>query len=243
MATDPLQPLAQDIWLADGPEIGFYGIPFPTRMTVIRLASGELVLHSPVARTPDVVATLAALGPVRHLVAPNWIHYAWIGEWADAEPEATTWAAPGVRARAESRGVRIRWDRDLEDAAPDAWAEDIDQIIVRGSRWHSEAVFFHRASRTLILTDLIENMRAQDLPFWIRPLARLGGVLAPNGRMPLDIFLSFTGHRDRLRRALGRMLDWEPRTIVLAHGDIFRENAARRLRQGFRNLRPLGAGE
>lgn len=36
-------------------------------------------------------------------------------------------------------------------------------MIVRGSSVHREAVFFHRASRTLILTDLIENFEPAKL--------------------------------------------------------------------------------
>jgi len=51
----PLNVLKQvddDIWLVDGPVIGFrylgLKLPFPTRMTVVRQSSGEIWLHSPV---------------------------------------------------------------------------------------------------------------------------------------------------------------------------------------------------
>ena len=35
-----LKPVAPDVWIADGGWIRFYGLPFPTRMTVVRLACG-----------------------------------------------------------------------------------------------------------------------------------------------------------------------------------------------------------
>ena len=233
-----LTPLAEDIWIVDGPTIDFYRIPFPTRMTVIRLANGELFLHSPINWTPELAAALDELGPIRHLVSPNWIHYAYIGDWAARYPEATSWASPGVRARAESRNVKITFDRDLAEAPAPEWAEDLDQLIVEGSKVHTEVVFFHKKSRTLVLTDLIENMHAKDLPLWVRPFAWVAGILAPHGKMPLDIWMSFTGGRDKLRNALTRMLDWHPKIVVLAHGDILRENAPQRLREGFRRLKP-----
>ncbi len=238
-----LMPLGPDIWVVDGPSIKFYGIPFPTRMTVIRLENGDLFLHSPIEFSTALKDELNALGRIRHLVSPNWIHYAYIQGWADAVPDATTWASPGVRERAAKKGHRVHFDRDLEENPDPAWREQIDQFIVRGSSIHREVVFFHSSSQVLILTDLIENMCSNNMPFWLRPLAYLGGIVAPHGKMPIDMWLSFSGHRDLLSKALGKMLDWNPKTVVLAHGDILRENVPQRLREGFRNLAPVGRAD
>ena len=41
------KPVADEIWVIDGPAIRFYGMPFSTRATVVRLASGALWVHSP----------------------------------------------------------------------------------------------------------------------------------------------------------------------------------------------------
>lgn len=103
---DPLNTLKEvvpDIWVIDGPEIRFYGMPFSTRATVVRLKSGEIWVHSPTKLTEGLKAELLALGPVGHLVAPNWIHYAYVTEWQAAFPAAKAWAAPGGgRARKKS---------------------------------------------------------------------------------------------------------------------------------------------
>lgn len=76
-----LKPVSRDIWIADGGWIRLYGLPFPTRMTVVRLADGGLWVHSPIAELHGLGDAVAALGPVRHLVAPNWLHYAWVTAW------------------------------------------------------------------------------------------------------------------------------------------------------------------
>lgn len=240
MAADRLQPLGPDIWLVDGPSIAFYGMPFPTRMTVIRLQNGDLFLHSPIEYSDELAAELGALGTVRHLVSPNWIHYAYIQQWADALPDTVVWASPGVHKRAAKNKIEVHFDRDLGDEPASEWAGEIDQLIAHGSKIHHEVVFFHRASEVLVLTDLIENMHADKMPFWMRPFARLGGIVAPNGKMPFDMWLSFSKGRQKLARALGQMLDWQPTTVVLAHGDILQENVPQRLREGFRNLAPIG---
>ena len=49
-------------------------------------------------------------------------------------------------------------DTDLMDAAEPRWTGDIDQVLFKGSFAVTEAVFFHRASRTAIFADLIQNL-------------------------------------------------------------------------------------
>ncbi|MGB8224016.1 MAG: hypothetical protein WCF10_15620, partial [Polyangiales bacterium] len=83
-----LKPVADEIWVIDGPivRMAMYGIgiPFTTRATVVRLASGGLWVHSPTIELPESLrAELDALGPVQHLVSANLIHYAGIPCWAE----------------------------------------------------------------------------------------------------------------------------------------------------------------
>jgi hypothetical protein len=229
---DTPKPVARDIWVVDGPVIRFYKMPFSTRATIVRLENGDTWLHSPTRWSPDLQARIEGLGPIRHLIAPNWIHYAHIADWQAALPQAQVWAAPGVADRAQSRGVRFRIDHPLTGDAPAAWAGQIDQMIVEGSRLHREAVFFHRISATLILTDLIENFEPARLPWWMRPLARLGGVVQPGG-MPRDIRASFAGHRDLLRAQVQRMIGWAPERVILAHGRCYESDGTARLRRAF----------
>jgi hypothetical protein len=226
-----LKPVARDVWVADGPEIDFYRMPFPTRMTVVRLASGALWLHSPIAFSGKLLDQLQERGPVRHLVAPNWIHYAYVQDWADALPAAETWAAPRVEERAKERGVRLRIDHRLTDKPPEACVEDFEQMIVPGSRIHREAVFFHKPTRTLILTDLIENFEPQKLPWHLRITTWVGGNQDPNGSMPRDMRLTFD--KEALAAAVRRMIDWGPERIVLSHGRWYRKNAVQELRRAF----------
>ena len=95
-----------------------------------------------------------------------------------------------------------------------------------------EIVFFHRASRTLILADLIENFDPATLGVVYRLLARLGGVLAPHGQTPLDYRMTFRD-RDAARQALERILAWRPERIIFSHGLWVQSDAEAFLRRSF----------
>ena len=237
---DTLKPVAADIWIVDGPIVAMAALgmrmPFPTRMTVVRLPDGGLWCHSPIAPDATLFEAIDALGPVRHLVSPNLLHYAHIAAWKRRYPQATAWASPGVRQRAASQRIEVHFDADLDDAPSADWAGSIDQLLFRGSRVMQEFVFLHRASGTLILADLIENFEGERLPMAMRWMARLGGVIDPDGKAPLDMRLTYLGHKDEARACLARMLAWQPQRVILAHGRCYLDNAPAELARAFRWL-------
>jgi hypothetical protein len=230
-----LKPVCRDVWITDGGWISFYGLPFPTRMTVVRLGDGCLWVHSPIADVSGLGDAVAALGPVRHLVAPAWIHYAWVPAWQGRFRNAMTWACPGVAARASSRSVPLRIDQELADRSPDPWIGQIHQKLA-DSGWHREVIFFHQPSRTLILTDLIENFEPEKMPWWVRPLLRMGHVCDPDGRMPRDIEASFRRRPNHLRDLVDTMIGWDPERVILAHGRWYERDGTIELRRAFRTL-------
>lgn len=238
--TDILKPVDRDIWIVDGPivRMAMYGtkIPFPTRMTIVRLSGGELWCHSPIELTSKLKARIDELGKVRHLVSPNKIHYAHIGTWAKVYPLAIAWASPGVSDRAAKQQIEVTFDADLEDEPPPQWAADLDQSIFRGSRFMDEVVFFHRKSATLILADLIENFELNKVskPFGL--LLKLAGCSDPDGKAPLDLRATFWGNKEQARKSRDRILQWEPQKIILAHGRWYRENGTAELHRAFRWL-------
>lgn len=63
---DTLKPIAPDVWIVDGPEIrmGYLGIkvPFPTRVTIVRLPDGAIWNHSPIAPNESLAKEAQKLG-------------------------------------------------------------------------------------------------------------------------------------------------------------------------------------
>ncbi len=229
-----LKPVTEDVWIVDGPVIRF-GRPwpkmrFPTRMTLLRI-DGDLFVHSPTPLTAALRDELSAIGRPRWIIGPNRIHYWWIPDWKQAYPDAGIWLAPRIR---EQAGARIDFDgHPLASETGYPWDGAISTLPVAGS-FMTEVEFFHHASRTLVLTDFIENFEPGKLgTWWMHWLTRLGGVQDPHGAMPRDMRRTFVRQRAQLKAAVERMLAWQPERIVLAHGRWYECHGAAELRRAF----------
>lgn len=238
--TGVLKPVAEGVWIVDGPVIGFgylgMEFPFPTRMTIARLADGGLWVHSPTELSPALKSEVDALGRVRYLIAPNRIHYWWMEKWVAAYPDAMTYAAPGVREQARRNGRFADYNADLAADGEYPWSRDFKMLLVAGS-YLTEAVFFHNATRTLVITDLIQNYEREKIanPFF-RVMSRLSGAVDPDGKMPLDLRSTFFRHRKQMAAAVRTMISWQPQRIIIAHGRWYGENAEAELKRAFRWL-------
>jgi hypothetical protein len=69
-----LKKVGDEIWIYEGSIVSFYGFPFPTRMTVVRLEDGSLWIHSPEKINNELVDELLNLGNVKYLISPNKLH-------------------------------------------------------------------------------------------------------------------------------------------------------------------------
>jgi len=224
----PLCQLAPDLWIAERPQ-RFYGLEVGTRMTVMRLVDGSLLLHSPVRLEPRLCAELDAIGRVRFVVAPNRVHHLYAGRVVDAYPDARLWVAPGL----ERKRPDLVYAAVLGDDAPREWAGQVDQVFFRGRPYESEVVFFHRPSRTLILCALAFNFgpRAARPTRWLMRLLRSYGRFGPS---TLDPWL--IRDRSAARASLERILAWDFDRVVVAHGDVLEHGGHEAFRHGYRWL-------
>lgn len=212
-----LEPFGESLWLAEGPIVNFYSFPYPTRMVVVRLADGGLWVWSPVALTEELRRDVDALGPVRHLVAPNKLHHLFLRDWLETYPRAQAWGEPAV----VTKRADVPFAGTLGDTPPAAWAGELDQAWFRGSVLLNEVAFFHRASATAIVADLAQTfsesfLRAQWAG-WQRWIARRWGITQGAGMAPLEVRLAFLNRRPA-RAAARKVIGWNPERVVMAHG-------------------------
>ncbi|HWA60357.1 MAG TPA: hypothetical protein VG939_03235, partial [Caulobacteraceae bacterium] len=165
------------------------------------------------------------------LVAPNSLHHVWLADWAALYPEAAVFVAPGLEKKVP--GALAARARTLDDHPPAEWAEVIDQAAVLGDILN-EICFFHRPSRTLVLTDLIENFEACRVCARWRWVVKLAGAADPHGSAPHDMRASFARRRGPLRAAVQRMIGWSPERVILAHGRWYDRDGTRELQRAFR---------
>lgn len=231
-----LKPVADEVWIVDGPIIRFgipgLKMPFPTRATLIRLSGRDLFVHSPTPFGAGLKAEVERIGTPRWIVGPNRLHYWWIPDWHAAHPGSEVYVAP--RTAEQARG-RLAFDcRTLDRSSGYPWDHLIRTLPVAGD-YMTEVVFFHIPSRTLVLTDLIENFEPAKTGSWlVQFLTWAGGVRDPDGCTPRDMRLSFMRNRAEVRAAVETMVGWDPERIVLAHGRCYVRDGGAELRRAFR---------
>lgn len=225
MARYPVRMLEQfgpSLFSADGPTVSFFGFPYPTRMAVARLADGSVWVWSPIALTDELANEVEAIGPVRHIVSPNKIHHLFLREWAERWPDARLYAPPGLARKKPE----LRFFAELDDEPSPSWATDIDQVVFRGSFAMEEVAFFHRASRTAIICDLIQRHSPTKMSGWRGFLMQLDGLVGEHGSTPREWRASFL-RRGPARAAQRKVLGWNAEQLLVAHGECAHTDAAR----------------
>jgi len=209
-----LEEFGPSFYSAEGPSIPFFGFPYPTRMAVARLSDGSAWVWSPVALTEKLANEVESIGPVRYIVSPNKLHHLFLNEWANRWPDARLYAPPGLARKRPD----LRFDAELGDEPSPAWAADIDQVVFRGSFAMEEVAFFHRASRTVIVCDLIQRFPESKISGWKGVLMRLDGLVGERGSTPREWRASFL-RRGPARMARKKVFGWDAERLLIAHGD------------------------
>ena len=221
-----LQPAGEGLWVVEAP-LRFLGAQVGRRMAVVRLRSGALLLHSPTPLGAELREELDGLGPVRFVVPASWLHgHLFMEQYAAAYPEAELFAAPGLRRRRPD----LEFAGDLSDQPDPRWSADLDQTAFRGPRFPPEIVFLHRASRSLIVGDLVWNV-TRRMP----PLPRLWAGWR-EGVRPTPAFRVAIRDRAAARESLERMLEWEFERIVIGHGEMVESDGLEALAAAYRRL-------
>jgi len=124
----------------------------------------------------------------------------------------------------------------LKDTPPSDWSLDFDQLAFQGNPLIEEVQFFHQASRTVILGDLIQVHPSVKGKLLRNALFQLEGVASPPGGVGLDFRLSFT-NRKLARRSLDKLLSWDFDKLIIAHGACIEKDAKPFVEQAFHWLR------
>jgi glyoxylase-like metal-dependent hydrolase (beta-lactamase superfamily II) len=191
------------------------------RMNVVRLVDGALWVHSPTPVDDALGAEIAALGPVRYIVAPNCYHHLNVTPFLARFPGAKLYGVPGLAQKRPD----LTPAGTMDDGAAQPWAGALDQIALAGAPKLNEVVFLHRASRSLLVTDLLFNMTAPEN--WATALVlRIMGTYKRLGPSRL-LRYRLTKDRLALKADVERMLAWDFVRVLPGHGDVFESPDAR----------------
>jgi hypothetical protein len=212
-----LIPIAPKLWHMQA-RFTSAGMPVVSRMTVVRFEDGRLWIHSPVRFDEAVADQLRGLGEVAWIVAPNRFHHLFAKACQRMFPAAALYGAPGLAAkRPDLVGLR-----ELTDPVEPEWAAELDQVCMRGAPIANEVVWFHRASSTLIMTDVLQCWAG---PLGWRPAlyARLTGV-RDRLAVPRTVRM-ITRDRSAAADSARAILRWPFTRVITAHNAIVEQDA------------------
>lgn len=214
--------IAPDVWVHATP-LRFLGLEVGARMSVVRLPSGDVLVHSPVKLDAELARAIDALGPVRHVIAPNLYHHLFAGEMAERYPEARLYAPHGLA----KKRPELRIDAELD--ADTSWEGAVHAVPIRGSLLR-ETALVHGPSQTLLSADLLENFESSD--HW--PTRMYLKVCGIHGRAAVSRPLRWA-FRDKKkgRRSLDQLLEHPIERIVVGHGDNIEHDGHAVLREAY----------
>ena len=220
--------LAENLWLLHYP-LPILGEYLGRNVTIIRLRSGELVIHSTAPFTPADVAAISAFGQPAYLVEALTLHDTFAKEGRAAFPGVPYFAPAGF---SEAVGFPTQ---DLAQP-PVAWAGELDVLELAGKSPKAlEYVFLHRPSRTLIVTDLVFNV-TEEAPLGARLFASagvVGGAGHDTGMPRVEKFL--VADAERFRRSMETLLAWDFDRVIVGHGEVIETGGKARLGASLRD--------
>lgn len=197
------------------------GADLRRNVTVIRLGSGKLVIHSTAPFAPDEVAAIRALGEPGWLLEGVLRHDTFAQEGRAAFPGIPYLAPPGFsQAVGFSTGPIV--------PAPVEWGEELQALEVQGAPSLRETVLLHVPSRTLIVTELVFHF-GEDEPVWTEMMLRVAVGAAHHPGMPRPVKLAVKDET-AFKESLAAMLAWDFDRVIVGHGDVIETEGKAKLR-------------
>ena len=217
VARDPGK-LAENIFVLRFP-LRLFGMEIGRNVTVIRLRHDRLVIHSTAPFDGSDVRQIGQLGTPAWLVDATCFHDTYAQAGREAFPNVPYLAPPDFPKTA---GVPA--DRLIP--APAEWEGELQVLALDGIPRIREHVFFHVASRTLIVGDVLFNL-GQNAGRWARFFMRhVARIHRPPDMSPF--FRLMIRDRAAFAASARAMLAWDFERIIVAHGEPVTENAKER---------------
>lgn len=227
-----LKEIDKNIWVCEQP-LKYLGLNVGTRMTLIRLVTGELIAISPIQVDDTTINQINAIGNVSYIIAPNLYHYLFASSFKAIYPKAKLWAAPGL----ESKKSELPIDKII-NVAENSMLNEVEYLLfdgfkifdLKGYSLLNECVFFHQESRTLILTDTAFHFD-DSFPLTTQLAAKLIGGYKKLSPSLLERFA--TKETEKVKKSVQKVLAWDFDRVIMAHGSIVESDAKQKFREGY----------
>lgn len=160
------------MWSFEQPQsLGFSNVTTVVRMIIIKLSSGGLWVHAPVAPTAECIRLVKELdAPVEYIILPTFAyeHKIFVGPFSRKFPKAKVYVAPKqwswpINLPVQFFGIFPKGILKNDDIDT-PWADEIEQkvlVTTVGIGPYIEVAFFHKPTKTLLVTDAVISVPQQ----------------------------------------------------------------------------------
>lgn len=217
MSSGHLNLVAENIWELTYP-LSLVGAQLGRRVTILRLKSGKLLIHSTGPFTPADIRAIKALG------TPGWIVDVTLNH--DTFADLGRAAFPEIPYGVPDDFIHVDGERFSLIAPPSEWRDEIGVIEMAGMPRVREYAFHHRPSRTLIVADLVFNF--EQCSTWTRQFFRWAGGIKEYPGMS-RLFAAMIADKPAFTRSLEQVFQCDFDRLIVAHGQIIQTDAKARL--------------
>jgi hypothetical protein len=197
------------------------GADLRRNVTLVRLRSGKLLIHSTAPFLAEDVAAIHALGEPGWLLDGILRHDTFAKEGREAFPNIPYLAPQGF-------SDAVGFPTQLIIPPPREWDGELQALEIQGAPEARDTALLHGPSRTLILTELVFNF-GDDQPLWTELLLRvaIGGEHHPGMARPFK-----AGIKDAasFKASVATILSWDFDRVIVGHGDVIDFDGKAKLR-------------
>ncbi len=208
------------------------GVDLQRNVTIIRLSSGRLIIHSTAPFSPGDVAAIEALGQPGWLVDTLLRHDTFATHGRAAFPDIPYLAPEGF-----SKDLPFSTGSLIPE--PEEWKGEVAVLAIDGAPDFGEVVMLHRPSRTLIVADLVFHF-SPSAGFWKKALLKMAtveGKFTPGVSRPFKNAIKDSG---AFAVSLQTLMSWDFDRVIVGHGEPISSGGKEAVRRALARLQVPG---
>tara|TARA_B100001989_G_C24528415_1_gene460083 strand:- start:699 stop:1382 length:684 start_codon:yes stop_codon:yes gene_type:complete len=205
--------------------------PIGRRMIVFVLPNKCLALHSPILPDQALQADLAHIGNVSTIFVPNLWHTLDTKSVHNMYPKANIYVPNALQTKLNSK---FSTDFTYEQHWTDLLDQDLTVFNLQGLK-QPEVVFFHKPSKTLIITDLFFNFLPTDFSGLTKWAMQANKALRFGTTRLYK--LAMISDKNKLKASINHInKSCDISSIIVCHGHIIKTDAKLKLQQAIDSL-------
>ncbi|KAK7439382.1 hypothetical protein VKT23_017605 [Stygiomarasmius scandens] len=221
-----IREITSNVWTFSAPfKVGI--LPFGIRSTAIKLSNGDVWVHASTPLSQETKESIDKLGPVKWIMNSGLSHHFYLGEFKKAYPGAKLIGVNGIGEKKKAEGLAFDGEYGKDSTETLYGFEDEIKSCYFSGTANKDVAWYHIASRTLIVGDLLVNLPATEQFSKSKASAKLPFIntLSPNGWLLKRSLWGSAIDKDAVKRDFKTVAEWDFERIILAHGDIIEKDA------------------